>query len=83
MNGGFQSGPGTILPALPPSPIRPSVPIPSSSPFVQSSLPPLPPSSSSTSQKVPPVPAPPSLPPAGNFGISKVRGRSFVFCEGA
>ncbi|KAL0645175.1 hypothetical protein Bca4012_043466 [Brassica carinata] len=76
MNGGFQSGPGTILPAHPPSSIRPSIPIPSSSPFVQSNLPPLPPSSSSTSQKVPPVPAPPSLLPAVNFSISKVRGRS-------
>ncbi|XP_048623754.1 protein YIP4b-like [Brassica napus] len=68
--------PGTILPAHPPSSIRPSIPIPSSSPFVQSNLPPLPPSSSSTSQKVPPVPAPPSLLPAVNFSISKVRGRS-------
>ncbi|CAN6871354.1 unnamed protein product [Brassica oleracea] len=43
MNGGFQSGPGTILPAHPPSSIRPSIPIPSSSPFIQSNLPPLPP----------------------------------------
>ncbi|KAF3568595.1 hypothetical protein DY000_02013992 [Brassica cretica] len=42
MNGGFQSGPGIILPAHPPSSIRPSIPIPSSSPFVQSNLPPLP-----------------------------------------
>ncbi|KAF2572062.1 hypothetical protein F2Q70_00002313 [Brassica cretica] len=47
-----------------------------SSPFFQPNLPQLPPSSSSTSQKVTPVPAPPSLPPAGNFGSLKVRGRS-------
>ncbi|CAF1712053.1 protein YIP4b-like [Brassica napus] len=63
MNGGLQSGPGTVLPARPPSPIRPSIPV-SSSPFVQSNLPPLPPSSSS-------VPAPPSLPPAVKFGSSE------------
>ena len=47
-----------------------------SSPFFQSNLPQLPPSSSSTSQKVRPVPAPPSLPPAGNFGSLKVGWRS-------
>lgn len=71
MNDGFQSGPGTVLPARPPSPIRPSIPV-SSSPFVQSNLPPLPPSSSSSSaQKVMPVPVPPSLPPAGNFSSSE------------
>ncbi|KAL0698206.1 hypothetical protein Bca4012_054328 [Brassica carinata] len=75
MNGGFQSGPGTVLPARPPSPTRPSIPVSSSSssPFVQSNLPPLPPSSSSTAaQKATPVPpAPPSLPPSGNFGSSE------------
>ncbi|RID50705.1 hypothetical protein BRARA_H01412 [Brassica rapa] len=70
MNAGFQSGPGTVLPARPPSPIRPSIPV-SSSPFVQSNLPPLPPSSSSAAQKATPVPAPPSLPPAVNFGSSE------------
>ncbi|CAH8322560.1 unnamed protein product [Eruca vesicaria subsp. sativa] len=68
MNQEFQSGPGTVLPARPPSPIRPSIPV-TSSPFVQSNLPPLPPPSSS-SQKVTSVPVPPSLPPpsSGNFG---------------
>uniref|UniRef100_A0A1J3FEX5 Protein YIP n=1 Tax=Noccaea caerulescens TaxID=107243 RepID=A0A1J3FEX5_NOCCA len=70
MSDSFQSGPGTVLPARPPSPIRPSIPV-SSSPFVQSNLPPLPPSSSSSAQKVMPVPVPPSLPPAGNFSSSE------------
>ncbi|KAJ0250850.1 Protein YIP4b [Hirschfeldia incana] len=65
--GGFQSGPGTVLPARPPSPIRPSIPV-SSSPFVQSNLPP----PSSSSQKVTPAPPPPSLPPSSsNFGGSE------------
>ncbi|KAJ0251735.1 Protein YIP4b [Hirschfeldia incana] len=67
MSEGFQSGPGTVLPARPPSPIRPSIPV-TSSPFVQSNLPPLPPpSSSSAAQKVTPAAPsapPPSLPPS-------------------
>ncbi|CAF2068860.1 hypothetical protein Bca4012_086979 [Brassica carinata] len=54
MSEGFQSGPGSVLPARPPSPIRPSIPV-TSSPLVQSNLPPLPPA-----QKVTPVPVPPS-----------------------
>lgn len=66
-NNSFQSGPGTVLPAQPPSPIRPSIPV-SSSPFVQSNLPPLPPSSA---QKVTPVPMPPPLPPSGNSSSSE------------
>ncbi|KAJ4907591.1 hypothetical protein Rs2_11249 [Raphanus sativus] len=67
---------GTVLSTCPPSPIGPSIPVSSSSPFVQSNLPPLPPSYSSTSQKVTPVTAPPSLPPPGNIVISKVPRRS-------
>ncbi|KAF8084804.1 hypothetical protein N665_0699s0019 [Sinapis alba] len=72
MSEGFQSGPGTVLPARPPSPIRPSIPV-TSSPFVQSNLPPLPPpSSSSVAQKV--TPAVPVPPPSGNFGSSSSEG---------
>ncbi|KAM7267787.1 hypothetical protein ACFE04_009953 [Oxalis oulophora] len=54
----------TVLPARPPSPHRASIPI-SSSPFLQSNLPPLPPppSSSSTTTK-PSIPAAPPLPPS-------------------
>ncbi|CAH8364338.1 unnamed protein product [Eruca vesicaria subsp. sativa] len=67
-NNGFQSNPGSVLPARPPSPTRPSIPVSSSSsPFVQSNLPPLPPpSSSAAAPKVTPVPAPP--PPSSGFG---------------
>ncbi|KAL0726648.1 hypothetical protein Bca4012_022741 [Brassica carinata] len=72
MSQGFQSGPGTVLPARPPSPIRPSIPV-TSSPFVQSNLPPLPP----PSQKVTPAPVPPpSLPPSINFGGSSEGGKT-------
>lgn len=68
INDSVQSGPATVLPARPPSPTRPSIPV-SSSPFIQSNLPPLPPSSSAA-QKVASVPVPPPLPPAGNSGSS-------------
>ncbi|KAG2245441.1 hypothetical protein Bca52824_092752 [Brassica carinata] len=73
MSEGFQSGPGTVLPARPPSPIRPSIPV-TSSPFVQSNLPPLPP----PSQKVMPAPVPPpSLPSSAvNFGGSSEGGKT-------
>ncbi|XVF26409.1 hypothetical protein REPUB_Repub14bG0014000 [Reevesia pubescens] len=67
INASVQSGPATVLPARPPSPPRASIPV-SSSPFIQSSIPPTPPlSSSSSNQKVPSVPtAPPPPPPVGN-----------------
>lgn len=56
--------PSTVLPARPPSPPRASIPV-SSSPFLQSNLPPLPPKSSI--QKPPTVfPAPPPLPVSSN-----------------
>ncbi|KAJ0030757.1 hypothetical protein Pint_14139 [Pistacia integerrima] len=63
-----QSGQSTVLPARPPSPTRPAtIPVSSASstPFINSNLPPLPPSSN---QKVPSVPAasPPPLPPSTN-----------------
>ena len=67
MNGGFQSGPGSVLPARPPSPIRPSIPV-TSSPFVQSNLPPLAPA-----QKVTPVP----VPPAGSGGSEGGKASGF------
>ncbi|EEF28827.1 conserved hypothetical protein [Ricinus communis] len=60
INASVQSGPATVLPARPPSP--PRIPV-SSSPFIQSNLPPPRP----TSQKPPSVPAaPPPPPPASN-----------------
>ncbi|KAJ0089633.1 hypothetical protein Patl1_14282 [Pistacia atlantica] len=63
-----QSSQSTVLPARPPSPTRPAtIPVSSASstPFINSNLPPLPPSSN---QKVPSVPAapPPPLPPSTN-----------------
>ncbi|XP_010526339.1 PREDICTED: protein YIPF6 homolog [Tarenaya hassleriana] len=69
-----QSGPATVVPvpARPPSPTRPSIPV-SSSPFIQSNLPP---PSSSSAHKVPSVPLPPPLPPAGNSEGSKNIGAS-------
>lgn len=42
INASVQTGPSTVLPARPPSPPRASIPV-SSSPFLQSNLPPLPP----------------------------------------
>ncbi|KAF8091707.1 hypothetical protein N665_0438s0035 [Sinapis alba] len=69
-NDGFQSNPGTVLPA------RPSIPV-TSSPFVQSNLPPLPPPSS---QKVTPVPVPPpSLPPSADFSSSSEGPKTIGF----
>ncbi|XP_010467723.1 PREDICTED: protein YIPF6 homolog [Camelina sativa] len=68
INESIQSGPGTVLAARPPSPTRPSIPV-SSSPFMQSNLPPLPPSSSA--QKVTPVPVPPPLPVVSNSSNSQ------------
>ncbi|XWS20643.1 hypothetical protein CRYUN_Cryun31cG0120300 [Craigia yunnanensis] len=67
INASVQSGPATVLPARHPSPPRASIPV-SSSPFIQSNIPPLPPlSSSSSNEKVPSVPAaPPPPPPVGN-----------------
>lgn len=50
-----QSGPATVLPARPPSPPRASIPV-SSSPFIQSNIPP-------TYQKPTSIPSPP-VPPA-------------------
>lgn len=54
INASVQSGPATVLPARPPSPPRASIPV-STSPFIQSNLPPVP---------VPPtsIPKPPSVP---------------------
>lgn len=64
INASVQTGPSTVLPARPPSPPRASIPV-SSSPFLQSNLPPLPPKS--TIQKPPTVfPTPPPLPVSGN-----------------
>ncbi|KAA0055167.1 protein YIPF6-like protein [Cucumis melo var. makuwa] len=64
INASVQTGPSTVLPARPPSPPRASIPV-SSSPFLQSNLPPLPPKS--TNQKPPTVfPTPPPLPVSGN-----------------
>ncbi|GMI89873.1 YPT/RAB GTPase Interacting Protein 4a [Hibiscus trionum] len=57
INDSVHSGPTTVLPARPPSPPRASIPV-SSSPFLQSNIPPPPPLSS-----VRPVPAAPSPPP--------------------
>ncbi|KAG2699336.1 hypothetical protein I3760_07G189200 [Carya illinoinensis] len=68
INASVQSGPTTVLPARPPSPPRASIPVVSSSPFIQSNLPPPPPLSSSN-QKVPSVPAP-APPPPPSFGAS-------------
>ncbi|PQQ01687.1 protein YIPF6 homolog [Prunus yedoensis var. nudiflora] len=64
INASVQSGPTTVLPAKPPSPTRASIPV-SSSPFIQSNLPPPAPSASSK-QKPPSVPAPPPIPSANN-----------------
>ncbi|XP_010548621.1 PREDICTED: protein YIPF6 homolog [Tarenaya hassleriana] len=72
INDSVQSGPATVLPARPPSPTRPSIPV-SSSPFIQSNLPP---PSSSAAQKVPSAPLPPPLPPSGDSGGSKTIGAS-------
>ncbi|XVF23213.1 hypothetical protein REPUB_Repub13aG0017600 [Reevesia pubescens] len=64
INVSVQSGPATVLPARPPSPPRASIPV-SSSPFIQSKIPPTPPPLiSSSNQKVPSVPAPPPPPPS-------------------
>ncbi|KAK9931779.1 hypothetical protein M0R45_019043 [Rubus argutus] len=63
INASVQSGPTTVLPAKPPSPTRASIPV-SSSPFIQSNLPPLAPPSAK--QKPPSVPPPPPIPSAGN-----------------
>ncbi|KAG7035611.1 Protein YIPF6 [Cucurbita argyrosperma subsp. argyrosperma] len=64
INASVQTSSSTVLPARPPSPPRASIPV-SSSPFIQSNLPPLPPKS--TSQKPPTVfPAPPPLPASSN-----------------
>ncbi|GLT83994.1 hypothetical protein SLE2022_022540 [Rubroshorea leprosula] len=57
------SGPATVLPARPPSPPRASIPV-SSTPFVQSNIPP--PSFISSNQKVPSVSAAPPPPPSLN-----------------
>ncbi|OAY46745.1 protein YIP4b [Manihot esculenta] len=59
INASVQSGPATVLPARPPSP--PRIPV-SSSPFIQSNLPPLPPTNQKPSYvpSVPAAPAPPS-----------------------
>ncbi|XP_018820852.2 protein YIPF6 homolog [Juglans regia] len=62
-----QSAPATVLPARPPSPPRASIPVVSSSPFLQSNLPPPPPPSSN--QKVPSVPEPPP-PPSSSIAAS-------------
>ncbi|KAE8699339.1 hypothetical protein F3Y22_tig00110580pilonHSYRG00117 [Hibiscus syriacus] len=64
INASVQSGPATVLPARPPSPPRASIPV-SSTPFIQSKIPPPPSQSSSSNQKVPSVPAPPP-PSVGN-----------------
>lgn len=65
INASVQSGPTTVLPAKPPSPTRASIPV-SSSPFIQSNLPPLAPPSAK--QKPPSVPPPPPIPSASNNG---------------
>ncbi|GLT39818.1 hypothetical protein SLA2020_139870 [Shorea laevis] len=66
-----QSGPATVLPARPPSPPRASIPV-SSTPFIQSNIPP--PASASSNQKVPPVSAAPPPPindsTRPNIGVS-------------
>ncbi|KAK2358788.1 Integral membrane Yip1 family protein [Trifolium repens] len=68
------ASPATVLPARPPSPPRASIPVSSSSPFMNSNLPnPAPPKSSfqnqipkppSSSSSLPPPPPPPSTRPA-------------------
>ncbi|CBI17830.3 unnamed protein product, partial [Vitis vinifera] len=62
INASVQSGPATVLPARPPSPPRASIPV-SSTPFIQSNIPP------PTYNKPPVVPAvvPAAVPPPG-FG---------------
>ncbi|KAF2309366.1 hypothetical protein GH714_001751 [Hevea brasiliensis] len=69
INASVQSAPATVLPARPPSP--PRIPV-SSSPFIQSNLPPLPPTAQKPSS-VPSVPAAPPPPPGNshsNIGVS-------------
>lgn len=71
INASVQSGPPTVLPARPPSP--PRIPV-STSPFIQSNLPPPHP----TTQKAPSVPSvpssaplpPPAIPRGNNNGIN-------------
>ncbi|PON56843.1 Yip1 domain containing protein [Parasponia andersonii] len=63
INASVQSGPATVLPARPPSPPRASIPV-SSSPFIQSNLPP--PPRPSANQEPPTVLVAPPLPPSGN-----------------
>ncbi|CAN8229958.1 unnamed protein product [Cochlearia groenlandica] len=63
INDTYQSGPATVLAA------RPSIPV-SSSPFVQSNLPPLAPPSNHKATVIPvssPLPPPPPPPPVANF----------------
>ncbi|PRQ37439.1 putative Yip1 domain-containing protein [Rosa chinensis] len=68
INASVQSGPTTVLPAKPPSPPRASIPVSSSSPFIQSNLPQPAPPASSKPKPPPPssVPAPPPVPSAAN-----------------
>lgn len=69
INASVQSAPARVLPARPPSPPRASIPVVSSSPFIQSNLPPPPPPpSTSSNQKVPSAPAPPPLPTSSIAG---------------
>ncbi|XP_062078631.1 protein YIP4b-like [Humulus lupulus] len=65
INASVQSSSATVLPARPPSPPRASIPV-SSSPFIQSNLPPTPAPSSSTNKKPPTVPIAPPLPTSSN-----------------
>ncbi|XP_058755194.1 protein YIP4b-like [Vicia villosa] len=76
------ASPATVLPARPPSPPRASIPVSSSSPFINSNLPnpappkssyqpqiPKPPSSSSSSFSPPPPPPPSTRPDIANSGF--------------
>ncbi|XP_057419634.1 protein YIP4b-like [Lotus japonicus] len=66
------ASPATVLPARPPSPPRASIPITTSSPFINSNLPaPLPPKSSISQPQLPkPISLPPAPPPSTRPEIS-------------
>ncbi|GLT40260.1 hypothetical protein SLA2020_144090 [Shorea laevis] len=74
INASVQSGPATVIPARPPSPPRASIPV-SSTPFVQSNIPP--PTSISSNQKVPSVSAAPPPPPLYNSSRPNIGASGF------
>lgn len=74
INASVQSAPATVLPARPPSPQRPSIPV-SSSPFIPSNIPP-----PSSYQKPPPPPTPvPSVLPVTDPAVN---GRQRIASDG-